>query len=371
MDVSNLFGQAARGLTAARLPEAEQIVDALQGGRVVGVLGEAEIGKSAVIEAALAPREEAGELLRINLDGAAGEQQLAFRIVKQAAAAYLGATAFSLLSAGVLVPASVENKRIELGRLIGVDGLEEAVRAWPSGTLRLDRALLAIERFCAERDTVVWIDHPEAPSLTLRHPLDVDGLLWALRAMQPKAERLSVVVSGRSAFESELLGPRQAFHQQGRWLTLDNPAAASWRDVGGGLGVRNDLIEELVLLTAGHPQTRLRALAAAADQEFPVGVEIIRGLASTSQPLVARTVQHAYSLHRLGGQTLAQVARGEPPYGQSQRGAAPQQEITRVLRRLRLAGLLRRDPGGWSVVDPLVGTILRGEVRPAIAADLD
>ena len=232
MELIELFRRGAESLSSARKPESGRIVDSLRTSRVVGILGEAEVGKTAVVEQALAPRAAADEVLRIDLDAVTGEHQLAFQMVRQVAVAYLGAPAFSLLSVGVLVPASVESRRVELARVVGVDGLEEALRAWPSGTFRLDRGLRAVENFAAERDTVLWVDHAEASSLTPRHPFNVDDLLWELRAMLQQVGRLSLIISGRDEFEKELLGTRQAFYEQGRWLTLDNPAKATWLQVG-------------------------------------------------------------------------------------------------------------------------------------------
>jgi hypothetical protein len=227
-----------------------------------------------------------------------------------------------------------------------------------------------LESFAATRDTVVWVDHPEAPSLTPRHPLDVDRFLWGLREMLQRLERLSLVVSARDAFDSELLGRERAFYEQGRWLTIDNPAPPTWSQVGADLGAPSDLVRDLVGLTGGHPATMLRGLAAADSDSPRPASDIIVKLASTSIPLAARAVQHARSLHRLGGQVLIQVARGQRPYAAAQKGDSPPQEIRRVLGRLHLAGLIRHDPGSWSIVDPLVGAVLRGEVGPAAADDL-
>jgi hypothetical protein len=367
----DLIIEAGQGLGEARAPEAGRIAEALQTNRILGILGEAEVGKTEVVRQALRSRPAGANLLLLDLDGAAGKEQLAFLMLKQIAAAFLGAPQFSVLSVGTLVPASVESERVELARLIGVDGLDEALREWPSGTFPLEKALAAVDAFARERDTILWVDHVEAPALTPRHPLDVDGVLWGLRATAQRRERLSLILSARSAFDTGLLGRDRAFYQQGRWLEIDNPAPPVWAQVGERLEVDSDLTAELFGLTRGHPGTMLRALPlAAATPGQRAAAEIIRDLASNSFPLAARATQHARSLHRLGSQVLLQLAMGRRPYAADQKGASPAQEIRKVLGRLHLAGLIRHDPGTWSVVDPLVGAVLRGEVHPAVAEDL-
>jgi hypothetical protein len=369
--MSELIVEAAQGLREARAPEAERLAEAIGAGRIVGVLGEAEVGKSALVEQALRSRPAGSALLKLDLDGASGKEQLAFLIAKQIASAFLGGPAFSVLSVGALVPASIERERVELSRLIGVDGLDEALREWPSGTYPLKRALAALEQLAGGRDTIVWIDHPEAPALTPRHPLDVDKLLWGLRATAQGNERLNLVISARDAFDTELLGRDRAFYEQGRWVEVDNPPPEVWSRVGERLEVDGTQIGELVELTHGHPATMLRALSASAgDGGKRRGDEVIRDLASGSSALAARASQHARSLHRLGSQVLLQVAMGRRPYATDQRGASPPQEIRKVLGRLHLAGLIRHDPGSWSVVDPLIGAVLRQDARPIAADDL-
>jgi hypothetical protein len=370
MALSELIAEAGAGLTEARAPEVEAVAEAMRTSRIVGVLGEAEVGKTAVVEAALRSRPAGETLLRLDLEAAGGGEQLALMIVRQIATAFLGEAALSQLSGAVLVPASIESEWVALSRLIGADGLDEALRDWPSGTYPLKKALAALESFVAKRDALLWIDHPEAPSLTPRHPLDVDELLWGLRATVQGSDRLGLLISARDAFDSDLLGRDRALYEQGRWLALDNPPREAWQRVGAGLGVEVRLGEELFVLTRGHPATMLRALPIGASEKGRRGVDIVEELASVSEPLANRAFQHARSLHRLGGQVLTQVARAQGPYAADQKGASPPQEIRRVLGRLQIAGLIRHDPGRWSVVDPLVGAVLRREVFPAAAADL-
>lgn len=368
MDLIEAYDRGLRALEEARGSEADRIVDAREQNRVFGVLGEAEVGKSEVLARSLGGPQEGWALLRLDLAKASDESQVAHLLLRQIAKAYLGEALFSRLSVEVLVPREAADRRRDLSREIGIDAVDEAMRPWPSGTFPLADAMEATAKLALDRETILWIDHVEAASLTPRHPLDVSHLLWLVRGIQQSLDQLSLVISGREAFQTDLLGSEQAFHQQGRWLTIDNPPLAAWWHVSDALAVNVYLTNELENLTRGHPQTMLRAISLATERPArTAGGEIIRDLASISTPLAARAVQHARSLHRLGSQVLIQVARGEPPYGQVQRGGEPQQAITRVLARLRLAGLLRHDPEGWSVVDPLVAAVLRGGVPPTIA----
>jgi hypothetical protein len=353
-------------LESARHVEAERITEEIQSGQVVGVLGEAEVGKTETIRQALGHSRPEHPVLRVDLDGAAGEGHVASQLLRQIAAAELGVE-LSTLKVGVLVPSSVERKRVEMAELLGVDGLEEAMRDWPSGGFPLARSLEALSRLALRYETILWIDHLEAPGLTPRHPFDLDRFLWALREMVQTRLSLSLVLSGRNAIEGRILGREAAFHQQGRWISMDNPTNEVWRLAASSMRAPVEIASDLAALTGGHPETMLIALLELlGDAEARGADELLREMASTSAALAARAMQHARSLHRLGGQVLLQVAMGQGPYAAAQRGKSPPQEIRKVLGRLQLAGLLRHDEG-WSVVNPLVGILLRGEV-PMISA---
>lgn len=370
MAVTDAVPRARWGLEMARLEEAERITAALQANRVVGVLGEAEVGKTETIRQALGHSSPELSIVRLDLDGAAGEEHLAFQLAREIARAFLGPAEFSTLKVGALVPASIEAQRVELADLLGVDGLDEALRDWPSGHFQLSRALEALEALARVRDAFLWIDHLEAPGLTPRHPLDLDRVLWAAREMVQRLPRLGIVLSGRDAVEGRILSREAAFHQQGWWLTLDNPPAEAWRRVAAGLKVPAEIATELAELTDGHPETMLLALLELSGPVRRNADEVLRYLASAAGALTARAMQHARSLHRLGGQVLLQVSLGLGPYAAAQRGASPPQEIRKVLGRLQQAGLIRHDEG-WSIVNPLIGIALRSDVHRAIAPDWD
>jgi hypothetical protein len=371
MDLIERVPVARQALELARMEEANRIAEVVQANRVVGVLGEADTGKSETIRQALGGFTAKVKVLGLDLDGAAGDDHVGFLLAKAIARAQLGDVDFSLLSAGVLVPSKVESRRVKMAELLGVEGLEEALRRWPSGGYSARQGLGSLGRLLAQGTPVVlWVDHLEAPLLTPRHPLQLDPLLWGVRELVQREPGLSVVLSGRAAVESEVLGPSAAFHQQGQWIPLDNPRGEAWRRVAEGLRVSVGVADEMTDMTAGHPVTMLLGLLELAESDAVLHAhEVLRRVAARDAGLVARAMQHARSLHRLGGQVMIQVANGEPPYGAAQRGRSPTQEITKVLGRLRLAGMLRHDDG-WSVLNPLVAYGLRGSVERLTAPGL-
>lgn len=371
MAVRDEMWSARRWLATARIEEAQRIVEALEVEQVIGVLGEGAVGKTATIRQALANLHTVASVVELDLLGAASAQHLAFRLARRIASAYIGTREFWTFKEENLVPLSIESQRVKLAELLGVEGLDEALRDWPSGDYELDQALGALEVLANRRTTVLWIDHLEATGLTPRHPLDLERLLWAVREMTQRLPDLSIVLSGRNAIAGRVLGPDAAFHQQGLWLRLGNPPNEAWERVAASFGLPTTAAAELFARTGGHPETMLVGLV-----ELSVGEwgdwnvdRLLRFLASSSGPQTARALQHACSLHRLGGQVLEQIASGRGPYAAAQRGGSSPQEIRKVLGRLQQAGLIRHDEGdGWSLVDPLVEMALRDDLlRPPTA----
>ncbi len=364
MEVIGGMRQAHAALAASRAGEAQRIAEMLSENNVVGVLGEAEVGKTQTIRQALSTISGDVPVLYLDLDGAAGDEHIGFLLAKQIARVLLRGTDLSLLSVGVLVPPRLERTRLVLAEMLGIEGMAEALREWPSGRYSSIAALRAVEVLADHRDLILWIDHVEAPRLTPRHPIKTDRLLWGIREMSQRHERVRVLVSAREGIEDEIIGAKAAFHQQGRWLPFDVPTTVAWCEVAARLEVSTRTAQELVALTGGHPQTMLLALVTLkmADGGWPSRAEdILEELAAHDDGLAARAIQHARSLHRLGGQVLIQIARAQRPYGAAQRGSATPQEISKVLARLRLAGLLRR-ADRWEIVNPLVAIKMRGTV---------
>ena len=368
--MTTLLEQLQSQLAAARAGECRQIAHAIRGSRVVGVLGEAETGKTAALRQLVATSSLDADVLRVDFAAAASPEHLAFLVAKALARAAAGPSGLSQLSVDAIVPASVLARRVELVDLLGMDGFDEALRDWPSGRYSLDAALDALQAYLSRRPVLLWLDHLESPALTARHPLDVDRVLWGLREILQRSRRLRLLVSARLAHEPDLLGPRAALHQHGKWMTMENPPLESWLQVGAGHDLPTATIHQLVAATDGHPQVTLLALSRLIQcprERRPRVDDLLHDLATHDEGLAMRTVQHARTLHRLGSQVLTQVAMGEPPYGNNQRGAVPAQEIRKVLNRLRLAGILRRSTG-WMIVNPLVAMRLRSAARGVVAA---
>ena len=360
MGLIDQIPQAHSALAHARTTEADRIAAALRSSSIVGVLGEAEVGKTATVSQALAQWDS--DVIRLDLDSAASDSHVGFLLMKGLAKAIVAPSDFSLLSAGALLPSSAERARTDLAQALGLDGLDEALRRWPSGNFSSSRAMEAVERVSRRKQLVLWMDHLEAPSLTPRHPVKVGRLLWGVREVVQRQRSLRVVLTAREAFSPQLLGSRAAFHQQGGWISLDNPDEAAWREVARRLdlpwGVARDLAEQL----RGHPATVLQALLVVNRSGLAHPYALLQELVARDDGLTGRAIQHARTLHRLGGQIMSQIALGEHPYGVSERGASSPQEVRKVLDRLRLAGLLRRRKG-WAIVNPLVEMRLRGAVR--------
>jgi hypothetical protein len=363
MDLIEGIPRAHGALGAARLGEAQVIEEAMRGNRVVGVLGEAEVGKTKTIKQALALMPDSS-VLHLDLDAAASDEHVGFLLTKQLARAAVGETNLSLLSAGAMLPTNAERARVELVEILGWEGFEEALRVWPSGKFPIRQAFSCLEGFASGRELHFWIDHLEAPVLTPRHPLRVNELLWGVRELIQRVPSVRLILSGNEGAHRQILGPKAAFHQQGRWIAMDNPGAGIWREAAERIGVSGAVAEHLAEMTGGHPSTMLLALLDLDGRRtLPPAYDVLRDLAARDDGLAGRAVQHARSLHRLGGQLMSQIAAGERPYGALQRGRAPSQEIRKVLDRLRLAGLLRKGER-WEIVNPLIAIRLRGTVQP-------
>jgi len=94
-------------------------------------------------------------------------------------------------------PARLERTRIVLAEILGIDGVEESLREWPSGAYGSLPAFEALERFAMTREVLVWADHIEAPRVTPRHPIDVGRFLWGARELHQRQRNVRILVSGR------------------------------------------------------------------------------------------------------------------------------------------------------------------------------
>jgi hypothetical protein len=352
---------ASAALAAARSEEARGIRQAVQEEQVTGVFGEAEVGKTQTIQQALVAGPT--RVLRLDLRWAAGEEHAGFLLASEIAKALEPALEPSSSACQAASTDAVQDARSRLVEVLG-GGLQEALRRWPSGRYRWPAALESLELLTHSQEVLLWVDHLEAPRLSFRHPLKLGGLLWSLSELVERSEKLRLLLSGREAAAAEVRGPHAAFAGRRRWISLQAPAPVVWRQTAELLGACGARAEQLAALTGGHPRTMLLALERIAGEQEPASAqEVLAELAASDDGLEARAMEHARSLHRLGGQVLTQAALGQRPYATAQRGTTTTQDLSKALKRLRLAGLLRHE-GRWSVVNPLLEMRLRRTSSP-------
>lgn len=361
MGAWNRTDRQRTALGAARVVELRRLRDSVRGNRVVCVFGEAEVGKTETIEQALAGSST--RVLRMDLRWAASDSHAGFLLAGEIAKTLAPAVELTRLAQGASLPPEIEHARTRLVESLG-GGLQEALRRWPSGRYTWAAALEGLELLAQTQDVLLWVDHLEAPGLSFRHPLNLEQLFWSLSDLAERNESVGLLMSGREAARYTVDGSRAAFADQGDRITLSAPSAAAWRQVAELLGASAQRAEELATLTGGHPRTMLLAIAAIAGKEAPASAEeVLEALAANDDGLAARAMEHARSLHRLGGQVLTQAALGQRPYAGAQRGTTTTQELSKALKRLRLAGLLRHEDR-WSVVNPLLAMRLQASSLP-------
>lgn len=346
---------AARALTEARGIDRERIWTTIADRRVVGVYGEAETGKTSVIEAGLRGERVA----RVDLDGAAGEAEVAWLLARALARFVALPLDLSLLHApSDLQPARAKRVLVQLTETLGATVRDLALAEGPDrASADLDEVLDHFDRL-ADSDTILWIDHLETPSLTPRHPVDVDSLLWRIRARGQRSE-WRLLLSCRTPAVEIAASERGAYYLDGEWLRLVRPDRAIWRRVASQAGApMGPELDPLLDLTQGHPRTTLLVLASTQDDRS--AHEAFADLISLDTGLAARAMQHAKTLHRLGGHVLTEVAAGRGPYQRLARYAATK-DISLAVSRLHMAGLLTQPaPRKWLITNPLVAACLRG-----------
>lgn len=356
--------RAHEALTDARAADLARIDEGLQLWGVTGVHGEPEVGVTSLVAAAI-HRSNQGSI-RIDLDGVADEGDVAWKVARGLARWLLNPIELSLmLGPAALQPTSTRRAFVGLADALGGDVASLAVAETAVPEIELAQVLDALGRAAepAAVPPVLWIDHLQAPGLTPRHPLDVAALLWNVRSLTQRVE-LPVIVSGSRAATYLAAGHGGAFYGDGTWVTLGRPGPEVWRQVRDrlALGVDDHEVAELVEMTQGHPATMLLAFVLADELRWSSGViELWQLMLSLDDGLTARAVQHARTLHRLGGRLLQQVAAGVGPY-QDPQGVSIQ-DIHRAVRRLHAAGLITQPaPRRWAVTNPLLAARLRGSL---------
>jgi hypothetical protein len=377
------------GANDAAIPEiarpqlVDQIVNTVAQQSFTGVVGEAELGKSYLLNAAL--RELAGQkwaVIKLDLDGAWSPNRLAWRWAIELARAVAGGAAVSHLHAldRSVWPSSTRSAVLSLSRVLGPEVAALAEQPHPEKGIGRDDALQAPLQatlaLAKKRRVVLAIDHLETPSAAgLRSP-DVAGLLWSIRAPGQYLDHLHVVVVTRPGAQHLASGTESAYHLLGRWLTIQPPTADEF---AAATGVPLIWCDQLIPYTGGHPSStvevllEIRRVTVGDDSRIP---DVPRGnpdrrMASVIEYAIAtvsdrhvdlarRSIEHARSVHRLGSHLLVAVARGDGPYEATPE--VPGSEVAKAMVRLHLNGLVRPrgSQRGWEPSDPRVRWALGG-----------
>ncbi len=372
-------------LTAARDSEIVRIEEALRRFGMTGVHGEPEVGVTRLIAETI--RASGQPSIRVDLDGATDEAYVAWVMARELAVAVIGRTNLSLMHAPIgLRPTSAIQDFIDLTEQVGKPIAELATGELPNPDIKVGAVLEALGRVYehAAAPPVLWIDHLQAPRLTPRHPLDVSELLWSVRALQQRIE-LPIILSGNRVATAIAHETQGAFHGDGVWLEIGRPDVETWIATSSALTDDRSRpavwVTEMAEMTRRHPSTMLLALALAFEGlagptssqrgdapprlEREVGLlsplEMWQFMLSLDDGHTGRSMQHARTLHRLGGHVLEQIAHGAGPY--TSRKGASIQEIHRAVRRLHEAGLITQPAERqWEVTNPLVAARLRSNL---------
>jgi DNA-binding CsgD family transcriptional regulator len=356
-------------LTEARRDAIERIAQVASEQPFTGVVGEAEVGKTAVLAAALDLLRKGGwTVVRVDLDGAWSPNRLAWRWARELVRAVAGSMVLShvdSLDSGMW-PESTRTALLRLPAELGeeVTRLAEA-RAPARGVGRadaIDAAVNATLELASSRRLVIAIDHLEAPEAARLGSPDAAQLLWRLRSRGQYLSDLRVIVCARPPAQDLASGPEAAYHMGGRWLTLDPPTPSAFAAV---TGQDAEVVEAVVERTLGHPRATLEILGelpASGPEALAVVDAVVGRVAARQVDLARHCMHHARSVHRLGGHLLLTVAQGRGPYE-----ATPEidgTEVSHAMTRLHLNGLVRRlGPREWAPCDPRVGWVLGGALH--------
>jgi hypothetical protein len=361
-------------LSSARTGDLARIDEGLRRFGLTGVQGEAEVGKTSLIANAIQRSGQAS--IRVDLDGASSDSDIAWLLARGLAACKVGPANMSLLRAPEsLQPLSAQRAFVDFADKVGQRVAELAFADAPSGDVGISETLSAFRTLYEEAaiPPVLWIDHLEAPSLTPRHPVDVAALLWNVRALQQRME-LPIVLSGHRTATPAAYDAAGAFHGDGVWVTVVRPSVDAWLSVAGSFGKGAPTatwISETFEYARGHPATMLLAFSLFAELGSRPARDLWALMLSLDDGHLNRALLHARTLHRLGGQVFMQVARELGPYSEPH---VPIKEIHRAIQRLHEAGLITQPrPRAWEATNPLIGERLRrglwGEPRQTDGAE--
>lgn len=356
--------RVASALDSARSPVRLHIRRVLATTNVVGLHGPSQVGKSTILRQALRdPASPWGDPLIVDLADAYSSGQLQWILLRGLARVIAGPSVFSQMTEldQSAWPSEVRSAALAVGRELG-DLTDMALdnRGAPAGLDNsLGEILEIVGRIARSRPLSLVVEHLEAPGLTPRHSVDVEELLWQVRAVAQRRRKLQVIMTARFPAVSLAAGPHSAFHRDGRWIALDAPDRTAWLHVAHRLGPEYvDGASSAIDLCAGHVPTMLALLA---DDRGRTGSEMRAAfdeMVGERGPYVARCLEHARTLHRLGATLLTHIGADGRPYSAIPSGHP--KEVGRALQALALAGLIHQpEPRRWQVTDPVVARALR------------
>ncbi len=358
--------QLQEALSDARRSELERVDEGLRRFGITGVHGEPEVGTTSVVEAAIARSGQ--ESIRVDLDGAASNVDVAGMLARGLARTVMGPLNLSLLSAPAIAPTEARRALVSFAEQVGQRLAAFAVADQPTDDVDVVDVLSALARVWGQgaAPPILWIDHLQAPELTSRHPVDVNALLWNVRSLQHEME-LPTILSGSKAVTQVAYGRSGAFHGDGAWVTLYRPRTVEWLHVAEALGTSAPAAEwvgEMATITHRHPATMLLALALHADlpERSRTPLDLWQLMLSLDDGYTDRARQHARSLHRLGGFVLDRIARGIGPYEGAQT-KTEKNDRNRAVNRLYDGGLITQPRARtWEVTNPLLAGRLRRDM---------
>jgi len=376
--LTRTFPHLKAALSSARASDLARIDEGLRSFGITGVHGEAEVGVTSLIDIALRTSQQAS--IRVDLDGATSELDVAWLIARGIARQVIGYPAFSLLQLrDGLRPTSADKAFLRFADQVGERLARFAVAETPSDDVSVADALRGFQRVFEQHalPPVLWIDHLQTPSLTPRHPLDVDALLWNVRALQQRME-LPIFISGHRTATPLAYGETGAFHGDGVWITIDRPTLDAWQAVAASLedhAPSPAWVAEMVELTHAHSATTLLALSLFVEmpERARTPLDLWQLMLALDDGHLNRALAHARTLHRLAARIFEQIANGTGPY--TEPGDASIKEIHRAVRRLHEAGLITQPrPRTWEITNPLVAGRLRGHMplttRDAVGSEV-